>query len=84
MDLEFNDSMQAPTGCIKLSAPINRGNSGGPVFALIGDEMKVIGLVSKADGKADQGVFWAVPITEVVSMHRLGDIIEEDTVTFRR
>ncbi len=84
MGLEFNDSLKTPTGCIQLSAPINRGNSGGPVFAQIGDELKVIGIVSKADGRANQGMFWAVPITEVQNMHRQGDKIEDDTVTFRR
>ena len=84
MGLEFNDSLKTPTGCIQLSAPINRGNSGGPVFAQTGDGLKVIGIVSKADGRANQGMFWAVPITEVLNMHRQGDRIECDNKTFRR
>ena len=83
MDLEVNDSIQTLDGCLKLSASINRGNSGGPVFALVGNEMRVIGIVSKADGRADQGLFWAVPVTEVTYMHRQGDKIEE-IETFRR
>lgn len=83
MDMEVYDDIKTPEGCLKLSAPINRGNSGGPIFAVIGNEIKVIGIVSKADGRADQGVFWAVPITEVTTMHRNGDKIEHID-TFRR
>ena len=83
MDLEMNDSIKTLDGCLKLSAPINRGNSGGPVFAIIGNEIKVIGIVSKADGRADQGVFWAVPITEVTNMHGNGNKIE-NIESFRR
>ena len=84
MALEYNDTKDAPLGCIQMSAPINRGNSGGPVFALIGDEIKVIGIVSKADARANQGMFWAVPITEVLNMRAQGDAIEEDSVIYRR
>lgn len=83
MELEINDSVRVPNGCLKLSALINRGNSGGPVFARIGNETKVIGIVSKADGRAEQGLFWAVPITEVTALHSKGDTIE-DTELFRR
>ncbi len=82
--LAFNDSITEPVGCLQMSAPINRGNSGGPVVALIGNNIKVIGIVSKADGRADQGMFWAVPITEVLNMHRQGDKIKEDSVIYRR
>ena len=53
------------------------------VFARIGNETKVIGIVSKADGRAEQGLFWAVPITEVTALHSKGDTIE-DTELFRR
>ena len=84
MAFEYHDSLQAPVGCLQLSAPINPGNSGGPVFAKIGDALKVIGIVSKADGRASQGLFWAVPVTEVVTMHAHGDYVEEDSVTYRR
>lgn len=84
MGLEFNDSVNAPDACLQLSAPINRGNSGGPVLVQMDDEIKVIGIVSKADGRATQGMFWAVPVTEVVDMHRDGDKIEVDSVTYRR
>ena len=55
-------------GCIPMSASINRGNSGGPVLAQIGNDTKVIGIVSKADWHADQGVFWTVPSTEVIHL----------------
>ena len=82
--MAFNDSLAAPIGCLQLSAPINRGNSGGPVVAIVGNDIKVIGIVSKADGRANQGMFWAVPISEVLTMHRQGDKIKEDSVTYRR
>lgn len=60
-------------GCIQMSAPINPGNSGGPVLARIGGKIKVVGIVSKADMKASQGTFWAVPISEVTTMMAQGD-----------
>lgn len=82
--LAFNDSITEPVGCLQMSAPINRGNSGGPVVAMIGNNIKIIGIVSKADGRADQGMFWAVPVTEVLNMHRQGDKIKEDSVIYRR
>ena len=84
MALEYNDSQDVPLGCIQMSAPINKGNSGGPVVAMISDVIKVIGIVSKADARASQGMFWAVPITEVLDMHRNNNIVEEDTATYRR
>lgn len=80
----FSDLLPAPTGCLQHSAPINRGNSGGPVVALIGDAPKVVGIVSKADSRASQGLFWAVPVAEVLNMHRQGDRTDEDSVTYRR
>jgi len=82
--LAFNDSITEPVGCLQMSALINRGNSGGPVVALIGNKIKVIGVVSKADGRADQGMFWAVPVTEILNMRRQGNKIEEDSVIYRR
>lgn len=53
------------------------------MFAKIGNKIKAIGIVSKADGRADQGLFWSVPVTEVTNMHSMGDSIIE-TDTFRR
>ena len=82
--LAFNDSIKKPIGCLQMSAPINRGNSGGPVVAMIGTDAKVIGIVSKADGRANQGMFWTVPVTEVLDMHRNGNKAEQDSVTYRR
>ena len=80
----LNDSIKSPIGCLQMSAPINRGNSGGPIVAMIGVNIKVIGIVSKADGRANQGMFWAVPATEIIDMHRHGDEVEQDSVTYRR
>ena len=84
MELDYNDTSTKAIGCLQLSAPINPGNSGGPVIAKINDDIKVIGIVSKADTRANQGMFWAVPITEVGDMHLNGDSIAKDTLTFRR
>ncbi|MBR5068140.1 MAG: serine protease [Bacteroidales bacterium] len=84
MELEYNETTTKALGCLQLSAPINPGNSGGPVIAKINDDIKVIGIVSKADTRAQQGMFWAVPITEVGDMHLNGDSIAKDTLTFRR
>ena len=83
-EFALNDTVKSPVGCLQMSAPINRGNSGGPVVAMIGADIKVIGIVSKADGRANQGMFWAVPVTEVIDMHRHGDEVEQDSVTYRR
>lgn len=55
----------ANAGCIEMSASVNPGNSGGPVIALIGNSIKVVGIVSKADAHATQGTFWAIPATEL-------------------
>lgn len=81
---EYNESQRSPIGCLQLSANINPGNSGGPIFAMVENEVKVIGIVSKADNHAKQGIHWAVPITEVSTMHRQGDKVEVDSVTYRR
>ena len=80
----LKDSIKSPPGCLQMSALINRGNSGGPIVAMIGKNIKVIGIVSKADGRANQGMFWAVPVTEVMDMHRRGDEVEQDSVEYRR
>lgn len=84
MGAEHDVSQHSSIGCLQLSADINPGNSGGPVFAKIGNEIKVIGIVSKVDGRASQGTFWAVPIAEVQSMHEQGDVAKEDSVMYRR
>lgn len=84
MGMEFNADSTNLKGCIQMSAPINRGNSGGPILALIDKKIKVVGIVSKADERAEQGVFWAVPATEVVSLHKKGDSAAEDIPIYRR
>lgn len=84
MGMEFNSDRTNLSGCIQMSAPINRGNSGGPILARVGNKIKVVGIVSKADERANQGVFWAVPATEVVRMHGHGDNTEDDSMIFRR
>lgn len=84
MMMEFKEELARHEGCIRISAGINPGNSGGPVFAMIDGQIKAIGIVSKADGRASQSVFWAVPVSEVMDMRHSGDKIVNDSVTFRR
>lgn len=83
METEMPREAEKPEGCLKLSAPLNRGHSGGPIFSVIDNKLKIIGIVSKADGRANQGMFWFVPVTEVTNMHRQGDTIEEEE-SYRR
>ncbi len=81
--IDFKGKKQKIAGCIQMTAPINPGNSGGPILARIGGEPKVIGIVSKADGQASQGTFWAVPVTEVRYLQQHGGMIM-DSLMFRR
>lgn len=39
--------------CIMVSSGIDHGNSGGPVFAMVGNKLEVIGIVSRGDFKSD-------------------------------
>ena len=39
--------------CIMVSSGIDHGNSGGPVFAMVGNRLEVIGIVSRGDFKSD-------------------------------
>lgn len=84
MSVDFDDSIKSIAGCMQMSASINRGNSGGPVLAKIGNDIKAIGIVSKADSRADQGMFWAVPVTEVSSMRHNHDNPPTENIIFRR
>lgn len=78
------DSNGMPIGCIQMIASINPGNSGGPVLALVNGHIKAIGIVSKADGRATQGTFWAVPVTEVSDLVANGGHVPEEEIQFRR
>lgn len=82
--LEFISESHNLKGCIQMTAPVNRGNSGGPILACIDGSIKVIGIVSKADLNASQETFWAVPITEVVTMISQKPPLEEDTLIYLR
>lgn len=68
-------------GCIQITGKASNGNSGGPVLAFIGGEIKVIGIVSKADLRSEKN-FWAVPITEVANAP--DERVKQDGVTYRR
>lgn len=39
--------------CIMVSSGADHGNSGGPVFALVGNRLEVIGIVSRGDSKSE-------------------------------
>lgn len=82
--LEFVSGSHSLKGCIQMTAPVNKGNSGGPVLACIDGHVKVIGIVSKADNNASQETFWAVPITEVVAMLSQKTEPADDTIIFMR
>lgn len=81
--LEYNNHGSL-AACIQISAEINHGNSGGPVLALIDGQIKVIGILSKADQFAEQGTFWAVPVTEVQYIIGQGNKTIEDTMQWIR
>lgn len=81
--VDFADSLST-MGCIKMSAPIGDGNSGGPVLAHVGNRIMSIGIVSKGDGVGTYSTFWAVPTAEVVRLFGKGGVAEEDSLIFRR
>ena len=39
--------------CIMVSSGADHGNSGGPVFALVGNQLQVVGIVSRGDSKSE-------------------------------
>lgn len=39
--------------CIMVSSGADHGNSGGPVFALVGNRLEVVGIVSRGDSDSD-------------------------------
>lgn len=82
--IDFADDSLTTLGCIKMSASIGDGNSGGPVLAYVGDSIKAIGIVSKGDGIGTYTTFWAVPTSEVVGLHRRGGVADDDGLIFRR
>lgn len=81
--LELDDNKNF-VGCMQMTAPINRGNSGGPVLAFIDGKLKVIGIVSKADRRADQQTFWAVPVSEIARTHGSSGKVKDNDKTFLR
>ena len=54
----------ANNGCILHSAGTDHGNSGGPILAISGDKLVVVGIVSRGDNKSEQ-FNWAVPISQI-------------------
>ncbi|MGN0226130.1 MAG: trypsin-like peptidase domain-containing protein [Prevotella sp.] len=80
---EFNSDSTSLRGCIQMSAAINKGNSGGPVIAIVKGKVKVVGIVSKSDNHALQNTFWSVPSSEVIYLMDHGGTIKEFN-TYRR
>lgn len=68
----------------QVSAPVNPGNSGGPV---LGERGELIGIATQrenkyADGRHTEGIAWAIPFEEVSSFtKRLWTEIEEGTLS---
>lgn len=81
---DFDSVDDTQRGCLMMTAPVNCGNSGGPVLAYVGTRVLVIGIVSKADAQAVQETFWAVPITEVEQCKERIALDKTDTIMYRR
>ena len=74
-----------PFDMIQITAAVNSGNSGGPLFNIYGE---VVGIVSakystanSSNGTSVEGLGFAIPIDDVLSMIR--DIMENGQVTTR-
>ncbi|MBR3704774.1 MAG: PDZ domain-containing protein, partial [Oscillospiraceae bacterium] len=72
-----------PFNMIQISAAVNSGNSGGPLFNTYGE---VVGIVSakyssSSSGASVEGLGFAIPIDDVLYMIR--DIMENGQVTTR-
>lgn len=72
-----------PFNMIQITAAINEGNSGGPLFNIYGE---VVGIVSakystSSSGNAVEGLGFAIPMDDVLSM--IEDIMENGQVTTR-
>ena len=72
-----------PFNMIQITAAINEGNSGGPLFNIYGE---VVGIVSAkysttSSGNAVEGLGFAIPMDDVLSM--IKDIMENGQVTTR-
>lgn len=72
-----------PFNMIQITAAVNSGNSGGPLFNIYGE---VVGIVSakyssSSSGASVEGLGFAIPINDVLSM--IQDIMENGQVTTR-
>lgn len=68
---------------IQITAAVNGGNSGGPLFNIYGE---VVGIVSAkysatSNGTSTEGLGFAIPINDVLNM--IKDIMENGQVTTR-
>ena len=72
-----------PFNMIQITAAINEGNSGGPLFNIYGE---VVGIVSakystSSSGNAVEGLGFAIPMDDVLTM--IEDIMENGQITTR-
>lgn len=82
LDREINVD-GTPFNMIQITAAVNSGNSGGPLFNTYGE---VVGIVSakyssSTSGTSVEGLGFAIPIDDVLSM--IKDIMENGQVTTR-
>ena len=82
LDREINVD-GTPFNMIQITAAVNSGNSGGPLFNLYGE---VVGIVSakyssSASGTSVEGLGFAIPMDDVLAM--IHDIMENGRVTTR-
>lgn len=72
-----------PFNMIQIDTSINPGNSGGPLFNSYGEVVGIVTAKTTSDGSgnAAEGLGFAIPIDDVLSM--LKDIMENGAVTTR-
>ena len=72
-----------PFNMIQVDTPINRGNSGGPLFNCYGEVVGIVTAKTSSDGSGDaaEGLGFAIPIDDVLGL--IKDIMENGQVTSR-
>ena len=72
-----------PFNMIQITAPVNAGNSGGPMFNMYGEVVGIVSAKLSSSGSSSEasveGLGFAIPINDVVSM--LEDIMTNGYVT---
>ena len=72
-----------PFNMIQITAPVNAGNSGGPMFNMYGEVVGIVSAKLSSNGSSSEasveGLGFAIPINDVVSM--IEDIMTNGYVT---